>query len=608
MTTSPAPTSPSSQLPPWFIDEVITTFIAGVAHGFILSGDVWGATVQGISQRRFLQDVMVESGREVVAYYNRACGITFPLASMREKAERLLAGTVATESGDAINSILDTAGLGVQATGDRFSLARDPLNALALLEQLLRAPEGRGKVTVIIDFADFLCPPQDKFLMSADDRLLLVKLLWWGQDESLAECGNPIFLISRKASEIHSDLRSSGSGYKLVEIPLPGRQDRLTYLQWYLALREEQQKAIALRDVTIEELANVTAGLTLRHLEDILLLGAKAGGVDRLLVKARKDAIIFSEFSEVAEMVEPLPGGFRSLGGMQQLIAWTQTEIIWPIREGGLELDVPKGVLLVGPPGTGKTYYVRALSAEIGFNCVALRPENVLGGIVGESERKLKQFFTFARALAPVLIFLDELDQSDMSRRGNGSGNPVAANLFNQMLQFMSDETLRGKVLVVFASNRPDLIDQAMLRFGRMDAIIPVLLPEEEVRRDIILAQARTQGTTVLDEALGLLARRTNKYSAADIAAVVKKARRLAKRQGRLQVGLQEAEAALRFIRPATPSIANRYTTLALLACNDAELLPPEYASMLEDREGLQATLKAESEPPAQPMRGERNW
>lgn len=605
MTTSP---SPSAQIPAWF-DEVITTFMAGVAHGFILSGDVWGATIQGISQRRFLQQVLVDAKREVVAYYSRATGITFPLESMRVKAEKLLSvdAAPAAES-DPFNAVLDAAGMGVQQAGDQFRSARRPLDALGLLERLLRAPNGQGKVAVIIDFADFLSPDQSKFIMSPDDRLLLVLLLWWGQDEEMAACANPIFLVTRNAVDMHEDLRSSGSGYKLIEIPLPSKEERLTYLGWYLQLREERGKPVPLKEgMTVGELANLTAGLTLRHLEDILLLGAKAGGVDRLLVKARKDAIITSEFSEIAEMIEPLPGGFASLGGMERLISWMKAEIIQPIRAGQLQ-DAPKGVLLVGPPGTGKTYLVRAVSCEIGFNCVALRAENVLGGVVGESEGKLKKFFAFARALAPVLIFLDELDQSDMSRRGNGSGNPVASNLFNQMLQFMSDESLRGKVLVVFASNRPDLIDPALLRFGRMDAIVPVLLPEEEMRRDIILAQVRTQSTTITEEALSWLANKTDKYSAADIAAVVSKARKLATRRQRSQIEQQDAQAAWGYIRPATPAIADKYTLLAVQACNDAELLPPAYASMLADREALQARVKAAAEPGLPPQRNERSW
>ncbi len=388
---------------------------------------------------------------------------------------------------------------------------------------------------------------------------------------------------------------------------MPDYTARLEYLQWYLGQWQSRKKPIVLVDLTVEEMAQLTAGLNLRHLEDILLLGAKDNGVSRTLVKGRKDSIITTEFSEVAEMIEPLPEGFAVLGGMDRLIEWSKNELIAPLRSGRA-VDASKGVLLVGPPGTGKTHFVRALSYEIGFNAVALRAENVLGGIVGESERKLKQFFSFARALAPVLIFVDELDQSDMSRRGNTSGNPVAANLFNSMLQFMSDETLRGKVIVVFASNRPDLIDPALLRFGRVDAIVPVLLPGEDARREIALAQVRTQKGEIEPEAATLLSVQTDKYSAADIAAVVSKARKLAAREGRAQISQQDAEQALRFIRPATPGIADWYTLLAIQACNDAELLPTEYAQMMMDRAALRSKIKAVQPEESGGLREERSW
>ena len=426
-------------------------------------------------------------------------------------------------------------------------------------------------------------------------------------DQSLGRQDNPIFLITRQLSDIHPDLRASGSGYKAIELALPDYTARLEYLQWYLGQRQSRKKPIVLVDLSVEEMAQLTAGLNLRHLEDILLLGAKDNGVSRTLVKGRKDSIITTEFSEVAEMIEPLPEGFAVLGGMDRLIEWSKNELIAPLRSGRA-VDASKGVLLVGPPGTGKTHFVRALSYEIGFNAVALRAENVLGGIVGESERKLKQFFSFARALAPVLIFVDELDQSDMSRRGNTSGNPVAANLFNSMLQFMSDETLRGKVIVVFASNRPDLIDPALLRFGRVDAIVPVLLPGEDARREIALAQVRTQMSEIEPRRQRCcLSRQTSTVPPISPQSSVRPASS-AVRQGRAQISQQDPEQALRFIRPATPNIADWYTLLAIQACNDAELLPTEYAQMMMDRAALRSKIKAAQPEESGGLREERTW
>lgn len=611
---TPSPSSLVPGAPAWF-DEYVTTFVAGAAHGFVLTGDIYGFTTSGVSQRSYLEAALAEK-RDIVVRYDRARGFSFALESMREKAAKIVEvkgkqlSKDQTAMVDEISSFFGGQGLETNVNaGDPFAGQSPPADALRLLETLLRAPKAKGKVAVILDFAELICPNmEEKGVMSSTDRDILGILMGWGQDDSLGKCNNPLFLLVAKLSELHSDLRSSGSGYKVIDVPLPTREERLAYIILYLEKREERKKPIPLVDLSREELANLTAGLNLRHLEDILLLAYRIGGVTRQLVKARKDAIITSEFSEVAEMIEPLPDGFRALGGMDHLTSWAKSELIGPLSHGNE--DVPKGVLLVGPPGTGKTFFVRALASEVGFNAVMLRTENILSKYVGESEAKLKRFFAFARALTPVLVFFDELDQSDMASRGNTSGNPVASNLFNQMLQFAADETLRGKMVMFFASNRPDLIDAALLRFGRMDAIIPVLLPDEEARRGIVQVQARSQSMAVTGEATNLIAARAEDYSAADIAAVVAKSKKLARRAGRSQIEEGDAEAALRYIRPATPQIARRYTLLAIQACNDAELLPPQYAPLLADRQALKAQIRETEEEngPSSPQREDRSW
>lgn len=569
-----------------------TSFTSAEAHAFVLSGDIAGFAHGGLSQRRYLQTALAQT-REIVAIYHRATGITFATPSMKDKALTLI-GVENPPQPAGSSGILGAAlaGLGPQpmTPGDPFAAARQASAALTLLEQLLTAEKGRGKVAVIVDLADLIVPPFSKATASPDSLNILAQLLSWSLSPLISKGNNPIFLLTARLADIHEDIRSSSSGWRAIAIEMPDLAARAAYLAWY-----REQRAIVYSDLDEAETARLTAGLNLRHIEDILLLSMKSGAVTRQLVKARKDQIITSEYSEVAEMIEPLPGGFTAIGGVDHLIGWAQAELIAPIREGRPQ-DAPKGVLLVGPPGTGKTFLTRALAAEVGYNAVALNFSNILGGIVGESERKLARFFSFARSLAPVLIFVDEIDQSDVSRRGNGSGNPVAANLFNAMLQFLSDETLRGKVMVIFASNRPDLIDPALLRFGRMDAIVPILLPDGAARAGIIQAQARMQGTAISDEAVTVLAGATENYSAADLAAIVSKARKLAARGGQTAIATSQVRDALALIRPSTTQQAEWYTLQAVQACNDAELLPERYRELLANRQALTMQIR-EQEP-----------
>ena len=596
-TATPAATATATpMLPPW-VGALINSYRSGESHAFIVHGDVDGTAYETVSQRRLIemtalrQDLPAAERREVVLRYARSTGLTLyapdeqitlesgAKVSRQTRALDLLGATAAVPA-NPMQAALGALGTPAPAAGNILATTKSVASALDLLTKLLLAPAGAGKVSVIIDYADSVVPPADKGTMSDDNRTTLVTLLTWAKDPRIAESGNIVILISRSITDLHPDLRAASSGYRAIELALPDHTARLRYVEGYLASRTKMGQPIGLADgLTVTEMATLTAGLSLRNIEDVLLVGAHAGGMTRLLLKQHKDAIIRSEQAEVAEMIEPLPGGFSSLFAASYLQDWARTEIIGPVRSGDLR-RMPKGVLLVGPPGTGKTYAVRAIAAEIGFNAVALRAENILGGIVGESERKLAQFFRFVKALAPVLVFFDEIDQSDMAQRGNGSGNPVAGNLFNQMLQFLSDETLRGSVLFIFASNRPDLLDDAFKRSGRIDAIIPLLLPNAEERAILLSGLARTQGCPMDDATAAGVAARTDRYSPADLAAVVTKARKLAQRNGDGIIMPAIADLAVRYTRPSGIDKADLYTRLAVAACNDLEHLPLAYQEL----------------------------
>ncbi|HIP97510.1 MAG TPA: ATP-binding protein [Anaerolineae bacterium] len=575
-------------MPAWF-EEFRAVYGAGEAHAFILYLNVADYAVPGVPLRTFLTKTL--ASRDVIAIYNRAEGITFPLPTMQQKAMEILGLDPSTTlrtgpstgSGQALAALASLSGAQPQGA----ELPRSPSGALPLLERLLKADV---RTAVLIEYADSLAPAADMATMSPDDRTALVTLQRWGRDPQMMSSGNMVILVTANLADIHPALRAASSRYKAIEIPLPDRQARQDYITWYLA-RKPDASALAMSP---EELANATAGLSLIHLEDIFLRAELEGALTWELVQEQKAAIIETEYAGLLEMIEPA-FGFEAVGGMEPLKEWARGEIIHPVRQGDFQ-DVPKGVLLVGPPGTGKSFFVKALAREIGFNAVALNLENILGGIVGTSERNLARALSVVRSLSPVLLFIDELDQSDVSSRGNTSGNPVAKNLFNQMLRFLGDESNRGRTIFFGASNRPDLVDPALLRFGRVDAVIPVLLPDEAERRAIVLAQARSQEISIAPEAVERIAGETEKYSAADLAAVVTKARKLARRAGRREITTDEARRALSSIRPATLKNADFFTLLAVDAVNDTDLLPPQYARMLENRQALSERILALSD------------
>ena len=519
--------------------------------------------------------------RDIVAIYNRSSGIRFPMPTMEQKAKDLLGLDKPTQA-PANPAFAALAAVTGQQSVPAFDWPKAPAAALTLLEKLMLTD---SRVTVILEYAETLLPAAELPMMSPDDRNLLVTLLRWGTDPTLNAAGNFAFLLVQNLTDLHPALRAGSSGYYAIEVPLPDREARKNFIEWYL----ETQPLPS--NLGTDEFANITAGLSLIHIENILLKAALAGTLTRELVRAEKTALIAQEYAGLLEMMDPT-NGFEIVGGMAQLKAWAQAEIIQPVRENRLR-DMPQGVIFVGPPGTGKTFFVKALGKEIGFNAVALNMQNILGGIVGTSERNLARALSVVKSLSPVLVFMDELDQSDVSARGNSSGNPVAKNLFSQLLQFLGDPNNRGKVVFFGASNRPDLMDDALLRFGRIDAIIPVLLPEEPEREAIAQATARSLGVDLVPNAAYQIASNSDKYSAADVAQVVIKARKIAAREGRDWISELDAANALRALRPATPAKADYFTMLAVQACNDTELLPPRYAALLDDRGKLQESIQA---------------
>jgi transitional endoplasmic reticulum ATPase len=214
------------------------------------------------------------------------------------------------------------------------------------------------------------------------------------------------------------------------------------------------------------------------------------------------------------------------VGGLEEVKQSLIEAVEWPLKSPEmfkrLGVTPPKGILLHGPPGCGKTLLAMAVATESEANFISIRGPEVFSKWVGESEKAIREIFRKARMAAPSIIFFDEFD-SLVPRRGMGGDSRVTERVISQLLTEIDGLLTLQNVLVIAATNRPDLIDPAVLRPGRFDRRVYVPPPDEAARLKIL--EIKTEGMP-LDESVDIkdLTRRMGGYSGADIDSVVREA------------------------------------------------------------------------------------
>ncbi|WP_048147867.1 CDC48 family AAA ATPase [Palaeococcus ferrophilus] len=260
------------------------------------------------------------------------------------------------------------------------------------------------------------------------------------------------------------------------------------------------------------------------------------------------------DFYEALKMVEPsalrevmieVPNvRWEDIGGLEGVKQALREAVEWPLKYPKafqrLGISPPKGILLYGPPGTGKTLLAKAVANESEANFIGIRGPEVLSKWVGESEKRIRDIFRKARQAAPTVVFIDEIDSIAPSR-GAVEGERVTDRLINQLLTEMDGIEENSGVVVIAATNRPDILDPALLRPGRFDRLILVPAPDEKARLEILKVHTRNvplAGDVRLEE----LAKRTKGYSGADIASLVREAALTALRRMVAERGINEEE------------------------------------------------------------------
>ena len=286
---------------------------------------------------------------------------------------------------------------------------------------------------------------------------------------------------------------------------------------------------------------------------DVLTLNVMGNKIDLVVTSFSPagDAVIMTSGTGVKISEKPASAtemdipqvSYDDLGGLGNEVAKIREMIELPLRHPELfkrlGVEAPKGVLLHGPPGTGKTMLAKAVAGETSSNFISIGGPEIMSKFYGESEGKLREIFKEAEENAPSIIFIDEID-SIAPKRGEVTGE-TERRIVAQLLSLMDGLNSRGKVVVIGATNRPNSIDEALRRPGRFDREIEIGIPDRDGRYEIL--QIHTRGMPLSDDVdLNRLADRTHGYAGADISALCKEAAMAALRRILPQVDLETEE------------------------------------------------------------------
>jgi transitional endoplasmic reticulum ATPase len=274
----------------------------------------------------------------------------------------------------------------------------------------------------------------------------------------------------------------------------------------------------------------------------------------------------------------------------------------------GLE-DLPRGLIFAGPPGTGKTMLAEAVAKQLGVNFIKLNIQNQLDMFVGNSQKNLARALRLIETMTPVVVFIDELDTQFESRDNGPSGSSVGGSLLGMFLEFMSEPSHIGKVIIIGATNRPDLIDAALLRPGRFDTLIPLLPGSAESRARLLEIAAVGRGKQWANGiTLDAFLQNSDGWTQAELTKLFTGVCEEARRSGHPDTLTQDdLNTAVRFIRPSTRQV-QQWSMIAVQMCNDWRLLPPVWRDLAEQNRAEPETPVVSQPLEAEPRtRGRRN-
>ncbi len=544
-------------LPQW-AERMRRSYESGEHSLFILHGNVYDLFPYR-EKFLWLRDFLINAlagGKDLVLSYNLSEGIRLATPEMAREFQRFL--EVLTSLGQTPPGLTHPA-----LFGERPDLIKDPSLALALIEKLL---ETRNRIFVLIEHAEKIVPHQDVAFLSFEDRRNLATLQRWAFHPSLMSRDNIVILVTRNLGDIHRDLRSNPM-LDAVEIPYPDLKEREDFIE-----TAASSDGISL-EAQPSQLAFQSAGLNRVALFGLFREARKSNvPLSLSMVKERKIEIFREEYGGLVEVIEP-EFGLDLVGGLDY-VKQDLREVIRMLKEGERR-ECPMGVGLIGPPGTGKSMIAKAIAKEAGLPF--LKIGDIRDKFVGESERNAERVITLLRSVTPVVVFVDEIDQA-FGSRGERGDSGVSQRIWAKFAEIQGDSAYRGLILWLWATNRPDIMDEATKRPGRLgDLKIPLFFAAQDPEA-VIRASARKNNIILKVDDLSPVLEKVKGYSGAELEAVVLSARWFARRAGRKKVLIDDLLSAAKDYIPARNDKMIRYMEiLAILEASSLRMLPPEY-------------------------------
>jgi transitional endoplasmic reticulum ATPase len=410
----------------------------------------------------------------------------------------------------------------------------------AHLRTIFEEASRKGPSIIFVDEIDAIAPRRERVVGDVEKRVVAQLLALM---DGLTRRQNVIVIAATNIpNALDPALRRPGRFDREISIPIPDRNGRLEIL-------EIHSRGMPLaQDVDMTHLAEITHGFVGADLEALcreaamICLRRIMADIDFALASIPYDELAklevhMDDFLSALREVEPSAirevfvevsdVRWEDVGGLAALKERLVQAVEWPLKYPHLfekaGVHAPKGILLSGPPGCGKTMLAKAIATESQVNFISVKGPALLSMYVGESERGVREVFRKARQAAPCIVFFDEIDSLLPRRSAGGTDSHVAERVLSQFLAELDGvEELKG-VLVLGATNRLDMLDPAVLRPGRFDEIVEIPMPEEEERKEIF--RVHLQGKPLEGRVrLSKLAASTEGFTGADIASVCHRA------------------------------------------------------------------------------------